>query len=393
MMHLTCAFCIVISIFTCSARADVTEDLRGVRDEIRAKKQMLKKARKVESKVSTELEHIDRNLKDKEATLSALNRELQSVEVGLTHIRKEIEQVRQDAEKKKEQIRKRLSALYKAGELGEARMFFSSESLPQLIENRRYMKSVVENDRKLFTDYQEKFGKLQKLKSSLEQEAGRKEKLQGRIRQKKQEVEVEREEKAANLDKIRQEKKSYVASLKELEANARRLQLMVERLEARSRKSYITKNEKRTPTVGGHDLPAIPDKGFGAQRGRLNLPTAGTISSRFGKQKHPEFNSFTVNNGITINAPMNTDFRSVYEGHVIFADRFKGYGNMMIIDHGGGFFTLYAHATKLDKKVGATVAKNEVIGAVGDTDSTQGSCLYFEIRYQGKPVDPSIWLR
>ena len=125
----------------------------------------------------------------------------------------------------------------------------------------------------------------------------------------------------------------------------------------------------------------------------MSLPAKGEIVSHFGKHKHPEFNSFTFNNGISIAAPLNSDIKTVYDGEVIFADKFKGYGNMIIIDHGGGYFTLYAHASSILKKVGTTVSKNEVVAHVGDSDSSAGSQLYFEIRYQGKPVDPGPWLK
>lgn len=137
----------------------------------------------------------------------------------------------------------------------------------------------------------------------------------------------------------------------------------------------------------------MPDSGFGSQRGRLSLPTSGDIVGRFGRHKHPEFNSYTVSNGISIAAPAGSDIRSVYEGKVLFADYFKGYGNMIIIDHGGGFFSLYAHASRISKRVGAQVNRNEVVATVGDVDSPRGPMLYFEIRYQGRPVDPSPWFR
>ena len=123
------------------------------------------------------------------------------------------------------------------------------------------------------------------------------------------------------------------------------------------------------------------------------MPTKGEITDGFGRHKHPDFNSYTVSNGITIAAPQGAEVRSVYDGQVIFADYFKGYGNMVIVDHGGGFFSLYAHTSRIVKKVGTTVARNEVIASVGDADSTRGPMLYFEIRYQGKPVDPSPWFK
>lgn len=373
--------------------ADVQDDLRGVKGQIKEKQQLLKKTKKVESKVSSELVNIGKNLKDKETDLLHLGSELKTVEAGVNSTSKQIQQTISELEYKKAEISRRVSSLYKAGEMGSLRMFFSSGSIPQAVENQRYMQAVIENDKKLFIDYQNRLLRLEALKDALERDAARKEKLSERIKAKKLEIESEKSKKTALLAQVRQDKKEYQQSLKELEANARRLQAMVERLEARSRKGYTPKTDKKQPVPGGdHYQPPLTDKGFGAQRGRLSLPASGKIVSSFGKHKHPEFNSFTFNNGITFAAPMNADIKAVFEGEVIFADKLKGYGNMLIIDHGGGFFTLYAHAARINKKVGSLVRKNEVVAHVGDTDSPDGAKLYFEIRYQGKPIDPGPWL-
>jgi septal ring factor EnvC (AmiA/AmiB activator) len=372
--------------------ADVNEQLQGIRKEIREKKLLLKKNRKVETKVSGELENIGKSLQEKEAALALLLRDLKGVESTLQRTQSEIETVRADAERKKEQIRQRLSAIYKAGEIGGARVLFSAESLPQMMDSIRYMKAVLDNDRKLFSEYNARIERLNALRSSLEGDLQRKEEIRGNIEVKKQEIEAEKKEKSAYLGKIREDKQTYLASLRELEANARRLQVMVERLEARSRKSYTSRKENKSITAGTAQ-PAIPDRGFGAQKGRLSIPARGEIVEGFGRHKHPEFNSYTVSNGVSIAAPQGADVRSVYDGQVIFADYFKGYGNMVIVDHGGGFFSLYAHTGRVMKRVGTSVAKNEVIASVGDTDSARGPMLYFEIRYQGRPVDPSPWFR
>lgn len=370
--------------------ADVRDELQGINKEIKEKKQLLKKTKKVETKVSGELELIDKRLREKETSVMALNRELKGVEVALEGTRREITTVKEEAERKKQQITLRLAALYKAGEMGNTRMFFASESFPQMAENLRYMKSVLTNDQKLFAEYNSKIARLGQLKEKLEADAVRKEKIKADISAKKMEIEAEKQKKTVYLSQVREDKKSYIASLRDLEANARRLQTMVERLEARSRKSYTTKK----PGVGtDNSLPPIPDKGFGAQKGRLSIPARGEIVSRFGRHKHPEFNSYTVSNGISISSPPGTEIHAVYDGQVIFADYFKGYGNMLIVDHGGGFFSLYAHAAKIDKKVGASVTTHDVIARVGDVDSPRGSMLYFEIRYKGKPVDPAPWFK
>jgi murein hydrolase activator len=373
--------------------ADVKEELQGINKEIREKRLLLKNTRKVETKVSGELDKIDKKLQEKEASVALLMRDLKGVETALERTEKEIEVVKGDAERKKQQIRQRLSSLYKAGELGGVRVFFSSESFPQMIENLRYMQGVLDNDKRLFVEYNSRIERLKALKVALERDVARKEKIKTALEAKKLEIETEKTKKAAYLQRVREDKKTYLSSLKELEANARRLQTMVERLEAKSRKSYTGKREKKTIIGSGPVLPPIPDKGFGAQKGRLAMPAKGDIVGGFGRHKHPEFNSYTVSNGISIAAPAGADVHAVYEGQVIFAGYFKGYGNMVIVDHGGGFFSLYAHNAKITKKVGASIGKNEVVASVGDVDSSRGPMLYFEIRYQGKPVDPSPWFR
>lgn len=387
-------FLTACACFICAAplHADVRDDLQGVAKQIKEKKLLLKKTRKVETQVSSELTQIEKNLHEKENNLVSLGRELKGVETVLGRTQREIEEVRGEAERKRDQIRRRLIALYKTGEMGSARMFFGAESLPQMVEGQRYMQAVLARDKQLFAEYNQKIDQLRLLKVRLEGDVARKEKIKASIEVKKHEIEEEKQKKAAFLTQVREEKKSYQTSIKQLEANARRLQSMVERLEARSRKSYTAKKDK-SGVGSGPPLPLIPDKGFGAQKGRLSMPVRGEIVGRYGRHKHPEFNSFTVSNGVSIAAPTGTDIHAVFDGQVIFADYFKGYGNMVIVDHGGGFFSLYAHTSRIMKRVGTTVSRNEVLASVGDVDSSRGSMLYFEIRYQGKPIDPTPWIR
>lgn len=370
------------------------DELSGVKREIKAKKQLITKTKKVEAVISTELREILRNLEQKEADLGRLSIDLRGVESSLSRTGHEIHKVTEEANQKRREIEHRLSSLYKAGELGALRMFFSAESFPQLAENIRYMKSILENDKRIFVEYNQKIDQLKRLKSELERDALKKERIMTGIEEKKREIEKEKSKKAAYLGKVRQDRKSYETSLKELQANASRLQAMITRLEALSRRKLSSRHE----TPGGKlkplaELPPVPDRGFASQKGRMSLPVRGEIIESYGKHKHAEFNSFTFSKGLSISAAPGTEIKTIYEGTVIFADYFKGFGNMMVVDHGGGYFSLYAHASRLTKKVGAEVTRHETIGAVGDVDSSKGSILYFEIRHQGKPVDPAGWVR
>lgn len=394
-MH-TLWLCIaLLVVLPCAAVADNPKDeLSGVKREIRVKKQLITKTRKVEAAISTELQEINRNLEQKETALGSLDRDLRSVEMSLDRTGGEIARVTDEANRKRREIEKRLSSLYKAGELGALRMFFSAESFPAMAENIRYMRSILDNDKRIFTEYNQKIEELRQLKLVLEKDATKKERIKEGIALKKREIEEEKNKKAAYLVRVRQDRKSYESSLKELQANASRLQSMIERLDALSRRKLSSRHEKPGSRLKPlPELPPVPDRGFASQKGRMAVPVRGEIIETYGKHKHPEFNSFTFSKGLSIAAPAGTEIKAIYDGSVIFADYFKGYGNMVIVDHGGGYFSLYAHAARITKKVGAEVARHETVATVGDVDSSKGAMLYFEIRHQGKPVDPAGWVR
>lgn len=385
----------LLLIFPQLARAENPKDeLSGVKREIKAKKRLISKTRKVEAVISTELLEINRNLQQKESDLVRLDNDLRGVEHSLKRTGLEIARVTEEANRKRAEIEHRLSSLYKAGELGALRMFFSAESFPHMAENIRYMSSILDNDKRIFMEYNKKIDELRKLKADLERDALKKERIKDGIAQKKREIEQEKSKKATYLVKVRQDRKSYEASLKELQVNASRLQSMIERLDALSRRKLSSRHEKPGSKLKPlAELPPVPDRGFASQKGRMALPVRGDVLESFGKHKHPDFNSYTFSKGLSISASAGADIKSIYEGTVIFADYFKGFGNMIILDHGGGYFSLYAHASKLFKKVGAEIARHETIAAVGDLDSTKGTILYFEIRHNGKPVDPATWVR
>lgn len=428
-MWIRLATIMLLSLFSVSSSwsADARKELQGVTKEIREKKQLIDKTTLQENRVSAELRKIDDNLREKQATLVALKRDMLKVENGIEKTSDEISIVQGEAEAKKLLIQKRLVSIYKAGDTGSIRFLFSSDSFPQMLENMRYMKSLLESDRKLVSAYEERIAKLKFLKNSMVSDIRKKERLGADIESTKRQIEVEKKSKSSFLVRVREEKKAYQASLRELEANSRRLQSIVARLEAERKRKELAlrraeaarqkkilqaraaaarqqsktryREKVKEPRANRTDVtaPAVspPEStsGFASQKGRLSMPARGRIVSSFGRHKHPEFNSFTVSNGISIAAPSGTEVRSVYEGKVVFSDYFKGYGNMVIVDHGGGFFSLYAHNSRLLKRSGASVSRNEVLANVGDVDSAKGSVLYFEIRYQGKPVDPSSWVR
>ena len=132
--------------------------------------------------------------------------------------------------------------------------------------------------------------------------------------------------------------------------------------------------------------------GFGALRGKLPPPVRGLVEVGFGKVVNPRFNTVTVQKGLDIRAAAGAPVSAVAEGTVAYAGWLRGYGNLVILDHGGDFHTLLAHLATVSTAVGARVAAGTPVGTLGDTGSLKGAYLYFEIRRAGQAVDPAPWL-
>ncbi len=134
-------------------------------------------------------------------------------------------------------------------------------------------------------------------------------------------------------------------------------------------------------------------KDFFAFKGVLAMPAKGSIISRYGPAKNDDEGTFIFQNGIDIKVDRGEPIRSVFSGKILYAEWLKGYGNLIIINHGNSYYTLYAHVEEFFKKKGELVAASEVIATAGDTGSIKGPCLHFEIRHHGKSLNPLKWLK
>jgi murein DD-endopeptidase MepM/ murein hydrolase activator NlpD len=141
-------------------------------------------------------------------------------------------------------------------------------------------------------------------------------------------------------------------------------------------------------------LPAmVAEKPFAALKGLLMMPVKGKIVSFFGHYKDEKFKVTHFQSGINIKADRGEPIRAVYSGQTLFSSWFKGFGNMIIIDHGDHYYTVYAHLEEQFKSKGDPVEAGEVIATVGDTGSLTGAGLHFEVRHHGKPMNPLGWIK
>ncbi len=197
----------------------------------------------------------------------------------------------------------------------------------------------------------------------------------------------EAERRRGLLAEVRDDRATHERMAGELEEARGRLEALVREL---SRRVAARPASVRPAAPEGPRPPAV---GLGTLRGQLPWPTDGRVVAGFGRQVHPRFGTETFRRGVDIEADEGASIRAVYAGTVLYRGWLKGYGNLIILDHGTGYYTLYAHASELLVAEGDRVKAGQGIARVGETGSLEGPRLYFEVRYQGRPEDPEQWLR
>lgn len=193
------------------------------------------------------------------------------------------------------------------------------------------------------------------------------------------------------------EKARLAAASKLADRQHRELTDMVDLIQGEAAQSMRVIHELET---ADHELAALLNamdeahetKGFGARKGHLPMPAQGVVEVGFGRVVNPLFNTVTVQKGLDIRAPEGSPVSAVAPGKVVFSGWLRGYGNLLIIDHGDGYHSLVAHLAELGRQVGETVQAGDALGTVGDTGSLKGAYLYFELRRRGQAVDPTPWL-
>jgi len=265
-------------------------------------------------------------------------------------------------------LKTRARDLYKLGEVSYLRLLLSVERPSDFLNGYRFVTALARRDNERIARFRADLDTLRVTKAELEEKTQHAMALRGRLERARRQLDADRRQKTELLTSIVQRKETSAVYLQELEAAEARLQGLIEGL-------------------APGDL-SVPPAAF---KGTLPWPVVGRLRSPFGLRKHTRFDTYTVQNGIEIAAAEGTPVAAVYDGTVVFLERFKGYGLMVVLDHGGKHHTLYAHLSESSVEVGQRVTAGQALGLSGA--SLDGPALYFEVRFQGKPEDPMEWLR
>lgn len=356
--------------------SEYQKKLSKLTQQIKELKSRIKKEEKKESTILSTLDRIGfkKNLIKKE--VSVYNIQLDKANQELSSIKKSIPSLKAKLEKEKQSIETTLITLYKFGKFNNLRFILQAEDLTSLISEGKNLGLLAQYQEKIISNYITTLSQLKSSESELEMKKKEVSRLIQDAHQKKRELEVQERENKALIRKIKRNRKTHLKTLEELKERAEQLQILIKKL---------LKQEISLP------FALIP---LYEKKGKLPWPVEGKIITPFGLQKHPRFNTVTLNNGIEIAPEKNSmTVKSIHPGKVVYTDYFQGYGNLVIIDHGMKYYSLYGHCSDILIDKGEFAKTGQPIALIGDLSSLKGVSLYFEIRFKTKPLDPLQWLK
>ena len=357
------------------------EKLSDIDQKIKNKKKELTQAEKEELSTINQLNVIGKKLSKNQNEFDFLNRRLKNLKKEMLTIDSQLTLINQDIARREKVFNKRLSALYKYERSGGIlRIIFSSDSYLDLSQRTKFIGTVLRSDTQMVQQFMEQLSLTKEKKEKLQENKKSLEKVKASIRRKENQIKGQKQKKTVFLKQVRNEKRTYQVAVRELEKSSRQLQSLIDGL----KKELRDKGERYIPEDG---------KGFAVLKGKLLFPIPGKIISRYGNHVDPQLNTVIFQKGIEISTKSGKEIKAIYGGKVLYADWFKGYGNIVIIDHGDSYYSLSAHLSKILKRTGDRVEAGEVIALTGDTGSLKGPCLYFELRHHGEPLNPLHWLR
>ena len=351
--------------------------LQELNQEIRETQQKAQKVESQQDSLLKTIETLDQKLTRKQDEYQKIDQQLKKKDRELSDLNGQLTELRSTTKKQRHSVSARLRLLYMEGREGYLKVLLSANSFAHFERRLAYLSTLTKREYQLLQKFHADLKELEELQG--QQAQARDELLEYKRKTEKaiDEMEGVKNKKNVLLTSLSKEKELYDQSVLGLQRSAEQVDTLLKGLDQRS-KLKQSKSRAPTPRPLSH--------------GSLLWPTEGKVVTFFGRQKHPNFDTYINKKGIEIETTEGSPIRTVSSGDVVYADWLKGYGLVVIIDHHNGFFSLYAHASKLLVAEGQSVELGQTIGETGETGLTEENTLYFELRKGTKPVDPLKWL-
>lgn len=358
------------------------QELEKLRTERRTLERRMGDLQQSAQSLTEEVRNLDRQADATSRLVRTLDRQLGAITGDVESVTQRLVQTEDELLVRRAMLHRRVREVYKRGPMYELEVLLSSRSFGELVGRYRYLKDVVVRDRQLVARVETLRGEISGKRTELvtlqdEIQRNRREKAQEESRLRT--LEQQRQRRLATVKRTAEQTKQRLA---QLERDERRLTSLIASLEEARRRAASAPGAR----------PSAPSTLTTADFGKLAWPVEGSILYRFGRVVNPN-NTTTRWNGIGIGASVGTPVKAVAAGEVMIAETIGTYGPTVIIQHGGGDYSIYGSLARITVKKGSTVAKGDDIGTVGAADPELPPHLHFEIRPGGRAVDPLDWLR
>lgn len=364
---------LLASVRLAASESNVQADAINVgklRFGIRSQELLLDQNIQEEQTLLNELQRLDTQSIAHTKKIDELTKKIRTQEALIAAKEADLAAIMRKNEALRQHLLNRLKAFYMMGRTGFLNVTFAGKTLPDLLLTQDAFRALITYDHAVFKDYRDNVTALERAKQSNELEKSVLEHFLADADQEKAALQQVIEEKNGVLKRVQAQKSLYEQALKEMR-----------RAESQLTSKLNTANESR----------GIKNQGFALARGQLSPPLYGEVTSRF-QEAAPDADA-TFSNGISIRTAGQTDVFAVHAGTVLFAGSMRGYGKMVIIDHGQQYFTVSAHLDDITVREGDPIKQGQVIGATGATSNLFGGGLYFEIRHDAIAEDPLPWLK
>jgi len=383
------SFCVLNSQ---SSQRDYNEELRYQNDAInKMKKEIeelsskLRKANINETTTSKRITNLDEEIALVNKLIQSLKKEETSNRNKVNVLKDRIKTKEDELELLRTRYEQRIINTYQKGRVSDLEKVLSSTSWRQAVYRTQYLKIISSIEQKMTKDIENILLAINKdklkLESLLRQSISLKRDKQKQMTSlRKMRIRREKE-----LNRIRQDKSALANYMQEKSAGVKQLESIIKKVledKARSEREERIRQQQQ----------ALKTKEFNLLKGQLPWPTEGRVISKFGKQWNSRLKTTTDNPGIDIKGQPGSPIRSTMSGVVTTITYIRGYGTTVIIDHGGGFYTVYSHVTNIQTQVDSEVRSGDVIAYMGDSGSVNGSKLHFEVWGKGQKLDPEKWL-
>jgi len=359
---------------TDEGRKEAEKDLALLREKILSARREALAAEKKEQGILSELSRLEQKIEEADETVISCEEQIKCNVESLATCGKELNRFNQELERIRGSLSRAVRALYRIKGVTTAEVFLGPNPMSDYVRRRAYLVAVADRLASLSSQAKEKSNNVLERGEELRRITEEQRELKRDAEQSRQAWMNSRAKRKALLQKVRSEVATRKKALGELEEAEEALQRFMDSIGGLSESG---------------EEQAIP---FGAKKGTLPWPVMGRVLEKFGKTVDPELHTSILHKGVDIGASKGETVRCVHEGKVLFADWFRGYGKLVIVDHGGGYCTLYAHNDEVHVETGSPVAVSQAIAEVGETGSLGGAKLYFEVRKDNLPVDPLDWL-